>query len=173
MTNLVILLDGPKGSGKSTLCSLLREHLSHADFLSLDEERKRLASAVVNNPEAFEQLIKKARLALHQGKNVVIDSGVTEERLHLLEILSGECDAHLYKFSLIAPRDVLLSRVQARDAERGRGFDRDRFDFTLAAQQSKSFEGYITLDSEKLSPQQMLEIVLSVLQEQKHPDQHA
>jgi len=40
MQNYLILIDRPKGSGKSTLSELLKNNLSNTDFFSLDNERK-------------------------------------------------------------------------------------------------------------------------------------
>jgi thymidylate kinase len=40
MENYLILIDGPKGSGKSTLSELLKKQLATTEFFSLGVERK-------------------------------------------------------------------------------------------------------------------------------------
>ena len=98
-----------------------------------------------------------------QNRNAVIDSGISEKRLKTLEMISNEYGVQFHKFSLIAPYDVLHSRVKERDKNNGKDFDKDRFDYTFKAQQSKSFEKFCIIDSSKLSPQEMFEIVYSKL----------
>ncbi len=162
--NFFILLDGPKGSGKSTLSELLRQNLSNTEFFSLDTERKLLVrtdSINNDNGRAFEIIVEKLKAVFEQNKNAVLDSGISEERLKTLEMISNEYDVQLYKFSLIAPYDVLHSRVKERDMNKGKDFDKNRFDSTYKAQQSKSFSDFYVIDSSKLSPQEMFEVVYS------------
>ncbi len=166
MKNYLILLDGPKGSGKSTLSELLKNNLSNTEFFSLDNERKlleRTDSIDSDNKRAFEIITEKLKGVFEQNKNAVIDSGISEERLKRLEMISNEYGVQFHKFSLIAPYDVLHSRVKERDESRGKDFDKNRFDFTFKAQQSKSFDDFCIIDSSKLSPQEMLKIVYSKL----------
>ena len=166
MKNYLILLDGPKGSGKTTLSELLKNNLSNTEFFSLDHERKlldRTASIDNDNKRAFQIITDKLRNVFEQKKNAVIDSGISQERLKILEKISEQYSVKLYKFSLIAPYDVLHSRVKERDESRGKNFDKERFDYTFNAQQSKSFDGFSIIDSSKLSPQEMFEIVYSKL----------
>jgi len=166
MKKYLILLDGPKGSGKSTLSGLLKQNLSNTEFFSLDGERKlleRTDSIDNDNKRAFQVITKKLKDVFEQNKNAVIDSGISEERLKTLEMISNKYDVHFHKFSLIAPYDVLHSRVKERDESKGRDFDKNRFDYTFKAQQSKSFDDFCIIDSSKLSPQEMFEIVYSKL----------
>ena len=67
----------------------------------------------------------------------------------------------LHKFSLTAPYDVLRLRVEKRDNERGKVFDRERFDVIYKALQVKPFDDFCMIDSYKLSPEEMLKAVLS------------
>jgi predicted kinase len=164
MKKFLILLDGPKGSGKSTLSGLLKEHLTETEFFSLDNERKlleRTDSIDNDNKRAFHVITEKLEDTFKQNKNAVIDSGISEERLKILETLANTYDIQIHKFSLIAPYDVLHSRVKERDKSRGKDFDENRFNLTFKGQQSKSFEDYSIIDSSKLSPQEMFEMVRS------------
>lgn len=166
MKNYLILLDGPKGSGKSTLSELLKNNLSNTEFFSLDSERKlleRTDSIDNDNKRAFDIITEKLKGVFEQNKNAVIDSGISGERLKILEMISNEYGIIFHKFSLIAPYDVLHSRVKERDESRGKDFNKNRFDFTFKAQQSKSFEDFCMIDSGKLSPQEMFEMVYSKL----------
>ena len=163
MKKFLILIDGPKGSGKSTLSNLLKNRLQDTEYFSLDTERgllKRTGSIENDNKAAFQNMVEKSKAAFALDKRVVIDSGLSAERIAILENLSRDCNVQFHKFSLIAPYDILHSRVRERDENRGKDFDKNRFDYTLQAQQSKSFDGFTIIDSDKLSPQEILEVVL-------------
>ena len=166
MKKHLILLDGPKGAGKSTLSGLLEEDLSNTEFFGIDKERnllKRTGSIQDDNERAFQAILEKLKTAFKQGKNAVIDCGVTERRLDMLAAIVEEYNIVFYKFSLTAPYNVLRSRVEERAKMKGKGFNLERFDVIHKALQAKSFDNFYMLDSDKLSPQEMLEIVRSKL----------
>ena len=166
MKNYLILLDGPKGAGKSTLSALLEINLSHTKFFGIDKERnllKRTDSIKDDNDRAFQAILEKLKNVFKQGKNAVIDCGVTERRLGMLEAIVKEYDLVFYKFSLTAPYNVLRSRVEERANIRGKKFNLERFDVIHKALQSKSFDDFCMLDSNKLSPQEMVKVVCSKL----------
>ena len=163
MKKCLILIDGPKGSGKSTLSNLLRSRLLDTEFFSLDSERgllSRTDSIENDNEKAFQNMAEKSKVTFVLNKSVVIDSGLSAERIAVLEKLSREYDVHVHKFSLTAPYAVLYSRVEERGKIKGKDFDKNRFNYTLQAQQSKSFDDFCVIDSDKLSPQEILEVVL-------------
>ena len=164
MENYLVLIDGPKGAGKTTLAELLKKNLLNTEFFRLDNERKlleRTNSIDNDNERAFQVIFEKLNRTFQQNKNVVLDSGLSEKRIGLLEHISNENNIKVYKFALIAPYDVLHSRVLNRDESKGKDFNKERFDYTFNANQSKSFDGFSILDSSKLSPQEILDIVCS------------
>lgn len=165
MNNYLVLIDGPKGSGKSTLSELLKKNLSNTEFFSLDDERKlleRTDSRDNDNKRAFQIITEKLERVFGQNKSAVVDCGLSSnERMNILDKISKKYDVKVYKFSLIAHPDILHSRVKERDESRGKVFDKERFDYTFNAQQSKSFDGFQIIDSGKLSPQEIFEIVYS------------
>ena len=164
MKNYLLLLDGPKGAGKSTLSGLLEENLSNTEFFGIDKERnllKRTASIKDDNERAFQAILEKLKAVFGQGKNAVIDCGVTERRLGMLEVIVKEYDLVFYKFSLTAPYNVLRSRVEERAKIKGKKFGLERFDVVYKALQAKSFDGFCMLDSNKMTPQEMFEVVYS------------
>ena len=167
MQNFLILIDGPKGSGKSTLSELLKNNLSNTEFFSLDNERKLIEktdSRDNDNKKAFHIITEKLEKNFEQNKSAVVDCGLSSnERVNVLDTISKKYNVEVYKYSLIAHYDVLHSRVKERDKSRGKNFDKERFDYTFNAQQSKSFDGFSIIDSSKLSPQEIFEIVYSKL----------
>lgn len=164
MKKYLILLDGPKGAGKSTLSELLEKTLSHTEFFGIDKERnllQRTDSITDDNERAFQAILGKLEIAFEQSKNAVIDCGVTQKRLDTIEALVKKYHFSLHKFSLTAPYNVLRLRVEKRDNEKGKVFNQERFDVIYKALQSKPFDDFCMIDSDKLSPQEMLEVVLS------------
>ena len=164
MKNYLILLDGPKGAGKSTLTELLEKNLPNMASFGIDRERnllERTDSITNDNERAFEAILNKLDITFSSGRNAVIDCGVTERRLDVLESLVKKHDVSFYKFSLPAPYAVLRSRVETRDKTRGKAFNSERFDVIYEALLAKSFDHFHMLDSDKLSPQEMLEAVRS------------
>lgn len=161
--SFLILIDGQKGSGKSTLSELLKQKLSNTEFFSLDVERKQLTrtdSIDNDNKRAFKLITEKLKDMFEQDRNAVLDMGISEVRLKVLETISSQHLVQLYKFSLTAPYDILHSRVKDRDKSRGKDFNKNRFDYTINVQQSKSFTGFTILDSDKLSPEEICERVV-------------
>ena len=164
MKNYLILLDGPKGAGKSTLSALLEINLPNTKFFGIDKERnllERTGSIKDDNEHAFQAILKKLKTVFEQGKNAVIDCGVTERRLDMLEAMAKEYDLVFHKFSLTAPYDVLRSRVEERAKLKGKKFDLQRFDVIHKALQAKSLDGFCIIDSDKLTPQEMFEVARS------------
>ena len=166
MQNYLILIDGPKGSGKSTLSELLRKNLANTEFFSIDGERKlseKSGDRDADNKKAFVTIVEKLASVFEQKKNAVLDSAVFDDRLGMLEGISKKYGVNLHKFSLTALPETLRTRVKEREEAKGNRFDSDRFDHTLKVVQNKSFEDFHVLDSSKLSPQEIFEIVYSKL----------
>lgn len=160
----LLLIDGPKGSGKTTLCELLKKRLENTEFFSLDTERRMLVertdSRDEDNRRAFGLLVEKIDTTFAKNENAVIDSGLSEERLKILEQIAKNHNVKIHKFALIGPKEILRSRVIERDHAQGKIFDEERFDYTHNAQQSKSFAGFDVIDSSKVSPEEIADRVI-------------
>jgi len=146
----IILLDGPKGSGKTSVARLLKEKLPQVDFLSLDEERRKIPNARATtefNRQAFDIILSKIESAFDSGRGIVLDSGLSRVRVEAIEAIAQKCAASIFKYALIAPRDVLLSRVRARDEKKSKATDEERFMYTYTQQQSKDFHDFTVFDT--------------------------
>lgn len=163
----VILLDGTKGAGKTTTAKILIKHLPDSIIVSLDEERNALAdqtgTKTERNKRAFEKLFEKGRSSLQEGTGLLIDCGLTPERLLRLEKLAREEDAQLHKVYLKAPHDTLLARVRARDRARGHATDEARFEEVYRLLASKDFSGFCVLESDKLGPDEIARRIIREL----------
>lgn len=164
MKKFLVLIDGPKGAGKSTISELLKGKLSNTEFFSIDEERKIIKKSGdrdEDNTRAFISITQKLVKVFEEQKNAVLDSAVFDNRLSILEDISKKYGVHLYKFSITAPPEVLRSRVKEREESKGKIFNCDRFDYTLGVVQNKSFEDFYVLDSDKLSAKEIFKIIYS------------
>ncbi len=163
MKNFVIVLDGPKGAGKTTLANLLKEKLENMEILSLDVIRRSLPGAKATtefNRIAFAMLLEKLPKLLEEKRNVIIDMGLSEERFAALKQLAMEYGASIRAYSLIAPRELLLERVTARDKREGKTTNEERFQEIYAAQQAKSFGNFMVFDTSALSPEEIANTIV-------------
>jgi thymidylate kinase len=162
---MIIILDGSKGAGKSTTAKLLCDKLSNSISLSLDSERALLLNQEgktiqERNKEAFEVLLNKCISLADENKNIIIDCGLTAERVPIIEKLARDKSVHLYKFLLKASYDTQLKRVRERDALKGKETDEDRFKKVHDSLYSKSFENFITIETDKNNPEEVVDIIL-------------
>lgn len=66
----------------------------------------------------------------------------------------------LYKFLLKAPYDTQLERVRQRDVIKGQETDENRFKNVHESLHNKSFEDFIIIETDKNSPEEVLNIIL-------------
>ena len=155
--NYVILLDGPKGSWKSSISLALKNRTSDSIFLSLDLIRRgmNLKATNENNKIAYKSLLEQTEQAVEEWKNVIIDCGMIEEKLKALEMTAKNININIYKYFLEAPYDILLQRVKDRDIKEWKITDEDRFKYTYEMVKSKQFINYTTFDTSKLCTEEI------------------
>ena len=163
---MIILLDGSKGAGKSSVSEILVSRLGDSISLSLDNERRILPdqkkSRAELNKKAFENMVNKARELLENGKNIIIDCGLTEERISILERLASDTNSKLHKFLLKASYGTLLDRVRFRDSGKGKSTDVERFDEVFKIVHSKEFDGFNVIETEKLELEEIADAILKI-----------
>jgi predicted kinase len=163
---MIILLDGSKGAGKSTTAKKLTQQLDNLIYLSIDNIRRTFPTDPNRdirdkNEEAFGIIITKAKEALVNKQNVVIDCGVSEARAEKLEDLTREMGTPLYKFFLRASYDTQLDRVKERDRSKGRAdTDIERFDEIYHYFNKKNLADYTIIETDLLPLDQIIEIIL-------------
>ncbi len=167
MIPMLIVLDGPKGAGKSSVGKILIGKLTNAVSLSLDEEKSLLENQNQDRSElfreAFENTIQKARKLLEEGGSVIVDCGVTPERLLKLDQLALDTGSKFYKFLLKASRDTLLSRVRLRDSAKNKKTDVERFDEVFDLIHGKEFEGFHIIQTDKIDLESVADSIIKIV----------
>jgi len=167
MSVKIIILDGAKGAGKSSVGEILTQTLDKAVYLSLDNERRSLKSQEQNiterNKEAFENIVDKTRKSIFSENNIIIDCGLTKERLLTLENIASENNAKLYKFFLKAEHATLLNRVRNRDRSRGKNTDVERFNEVHQIIHDKELNGFHIIETDKLDLSKVADVIIKVV----------
>lgn len=163
----LILLDGSKGAGKTTVSDILRTRLREMVFLSIDEEKHALPNQERTRTElyreAFEVVFKKIEDHLEGGLSVVVDCGLTGERASRLENLARSKNVRIYRFFLDASYEVLLERVRVRDRSRGKQTDEKRFEEVFQIIHSKDLSAVQIIDTSILTSEEVADRVITAL----------
>ncbi len=160
----LILLDGARGAGKSSVSVILKEKMENTVFVGLDMIRNLITKSKATddfNAIAFDAIFSITDSFLSNNINIVIDSGITKERDKKLKDIAIKHNADVFMFYLSAPKEVLWERIQKRGEERNMMPNRERFDYTYSMQQSKDFSEYTEIDTTKLNPKEISDLILT------------
>jgi len=164
---MIILLDGSKGAGKTSVGALLVKKMTDVFLLSLDVERRALPDQEQNrtqlNKEAFEIIMDKATAFLRDNHTIIVDCGLTKERVQRFENLSSENHAKLYKFFLKASHDTLLDRVRSRDRVYGRSTNVERFEEVLKIVHDKEFKDFVIIETDMLGVEDVASTIIKTI----------
>jgi len=164
---MIILLDGSKGAGKTSVGALLIKEINDASILSLDIERRALPdkekSRTELNKEAFEIIMRKGISLLGDGHSVIVDCGLTKERVQRFEDLARDAHTKLYKFFLKASHDTLLERVRSRDRIHGGDTNVERFEEVFKIVHDKDLKDFIVIETDRLSAEDVANAIIKVV----------
>lgn len=164
---MIILLDGSKGAGKTSASEFLLQKLGNTVYLGLDAERRKLPieekTRVELNKEAFEIILVKTKEFVVEGKDVIVDCILTKERISQFEDIAQTLNTVLYKFFLKAERGTLLDRVRTRDIASNRETNLERFDQMYEMTHAKEFDGFIIIETDSISVEEVVRKVLETL----------
>lgn len=117
-----IILNGPCGVGKTTASVQLLQLMPLAYHARTESIRRNIGQLKKFPAEAtelsYEAHFRVCELFLSKGHDIIYDRTIRDEaRVEGLIELARKYDAEVFEFFLLAPKDVVLSRVHAR------GFD--------------------------------------------------
>jgi len=162
----LIILDGARGAGKSTVSNLLKDKIDNTVFIGLDFIRNLITKSKATddfNAIAFDAIFSITDSFLSNNINVVIDSGITKERDKKLAEIAHKNGASIFMYYLSAPKEILWKRIQKRGEERKSMPNRERFDYTHGMQQAKDFSDFIEIDTTKNNPEEIVAKILKKL----------
>ena len=166
---MIILLDGSKGAGKSTIAGILLDKIENSIYLSIDDIRRTFPTNPQRdirqkNKEAFEIIITETKKSLLNKMNVIVDCGVSEERAERFEKISKQTGAPLHKFFLKATYETQLGRVKERDKAKGKeSTNVERFDEIYNYFNKKNLDDYIVLETDKIDVGDVVEVILKTI----------
>ena len=113
----LILIDGPMGSGKTTVSKILHSKLKRTSYIGLDRI-KRYISDFRRNPTDNEisrnVVLVMTGEYLKQGISVIVEQGMREEYIRLLKKVAKKHKAKCFIYQLDAPKKLLQERVLKR-----------------------------------------------------------
>ncbi len=160
----LIILDGARGAGKSTVSALLKERTENTVFVGLDMIRNLITKSKATddfNVIAFDAIFAITDSFLSNGITVFIDSGIAKERDKKLKEIAIKNNVSIFMYHLSAPKEVLWERIQKRGEERGKMPSRERFDYTYEMQQVKDFSDFVEIDTTKNTPSEITNQIYS------------
>lgn len=124
--NFIVVIDGPMGSGKTTIGDLIHKKLKRTALLSMDKikwfvsdfKRSRRDNAITNAV-----LMRMCDEYLNQGIRLIITQGFWEDNKSPFvspadfKALAKKHKARFHFYQLDASKDVLLRRIQKRKTE--------------------------------------------------------
>ena len=113
----LIFIDGPMGSGKTTITKLLNEELPDTARIAFPDI-KRLIPNYKENEKTI-PIIKQVMKVmidkyLEHGVSVVVEQVTRQEGIELLKEIAEKHNAAFFAYRMNAPRDVRWERVQER-----------------------------------------------------------
>lgn len=163
-----VIIDGPMGSGKTTVTKLLQGKLPRTAFLGTDKIKWFLSDfdRTSNTDKEVSRAVTlgMCREYLIRGFNVVLDQGFREKAwaMPFLKLAKKE-GVRLFIYRLDAPDEVLLERTTARPKPEHVRVKASK-SYTLGNIQSHREQGYsgsevIHVDTAKLSPEKIARFI--------------
>ncbi len=169
MTNkFLIIIDGPMGSGKTTVAKLLHAKLKRTALLGLDRIKwfisdfKRIPA---DNEIVRNVVAAMTREYLRQGIGVIIEQGMREERIEALKRTAKRYGARCFVYQLDAPKALLFRRVHQRPRLAGKPkISNTRIERNYRAHMEHKYAKAEVLDAEKFTARQIANKILKDLE---------
>lgn len=161
------MINGPMGSGKTTVAMILHPKLPRTAYVGLDRV-KRWISDYKNNgvDNEISRNVVSAITAeyLKQGVSVITDQLMSREQLAVFKKIAKKHKAECYVYNLDAPKKLLIERVMERSKSLGKNpVSKTLIEEKYTLHQKSKDTNNIVLDSKKMNPEQIAEIILKDL----------
>jgi predicted kinase len=163
----LLVVDGPMGSGKTTVSAILHKKLKRTAHIGLDKVKWFISDfkRVATDNEIVQSVVSAmTEEYLHQGINVILEQGMRDERVKKLRKLAKKSGARFLGYQLDAPKKLLFTRVKQRPVVPGKPKISDaRIERNYRAYLKNKPSGLIVLDVEKMTAQQVANRILRAL----------
>ena len=162
MKQFLLLIDGPMGSGKTTVSAILHEKVKNTAHIGLDRI-KWFVSGFKRN-KAQNTMTRAVGMAmtkeyLRQGINVIVEQGMRKETIKKYERVAKNHKVNFFVYQLNIPKEVSLERVKQRLKEwprkRGKPVTPSRILRNYRIHLENKDNTFRTFDSTKLTARQI------------------
>lgn len=175
MKKFLVIIDGPMGSGKTTVSKMLHERLEGTARVALADVKRFISGFEKDhtyNKISQEVILSMVDEYLKRGINVIVEWAMKKERGETFMEISKKHDVRCLFYQLDAPKELLLNRVKNRTtvllnkselADHNIENIEKNFEKNYNFHSENKYGGAIIFDSEKLSPEQIVELILKDL----------
>ncbi|MEI7709523.1 MAG: AAA family ATPase [bacterium] len=167
----LLVLDGPMGTGKTTVSKLLHAKLEGTARVGFDDVKKFIYD--FQKDHEYKKISQKVILAmaneyLKSGINVITEWVMKKERVADFMKIAKKNDARFFTYELDAPKELLIKRVKERNKKSSTVLKPKQSISELLKNFEKNYDYHSKnrhnhtkiLNSEKLTPEQIARKIL-------------
>lgn len=117
----LLIIDGPMGSGKTTVSLELHKNLKRTALISLDRVKKLISDFRPGNHDDLELASRIGRAMVREYLknkiNVIVEKAFTSKQFLEFFIKGFNASARVFIYQLDAPLDVRISRIRERESK--------------------------------------------------------
>ena len=166
MKPLFIIIDGPMGSGKSTVAEMLHPKMKKMAYVGVDRIKWFVSDfrrTKKDNAIARKVLIAMCDAYLKNGVGILMAHGFREyATMKPFLQLAKRRHARLFQYRLEAPRHVLLDRIAKRPKAK-LAIAKSRILRNLRAHAKFQYRGATLIDTSSMTPHQVADFILKDL----------
>ncbi len=164
----MILIDGPMGSGKTTIGRLLHKELPRTAILSTDAIKFFISDferGEWDNAIAAAVLMQMCKEYVRQGINILLPQGFwKKEYMDPYMSFAKEHNLEVFVYQLEASREVLLERIAARPVPAGRNpVPQERIMKNLETWENNKFTAGKVFNTEEFTSEEIVKAILDDL----------
>jgi adenylate kinase family enzyme len=165
MRKFLIIIDGPMGSGKTTVAQMLHKKLKRTAHIGLDRIKWFISDfkRIPQDNEIVRSVVAAMmKEYLKHNISVIVEQGMRKERIEVLKRAAKKSGARYFAYQLDAPKPLLFKRIRERPklSDRPR-VSRARIERNYRAYQESHKNPIATvLNAEKLSAKEITNHIL-------------